>query len=154
MDEHLKMVYQKIASYCAYQERTHEEVRKKLGEFFIEEEDAEELIVRLIQDNFLNEERFAKSFASGKFRIKKWGKRRILHELKQKNLSEYSIRSAIQEIPAGDYEEVLLKLAQKKLLAIAGKESNKLIQKKKLVTFLVQKGYEPELVWKIIQPLV
>ncbi len=153
MEEHLKEVYQKLASFCAYQERTQEEVRKKLALLFVEEEEAEELIVQLIQDNFLNEERFAQSFAGGKFRIKKWGKKKILHELKRRNLSEYTIRSAMAQIDASDYVKTLSKLAAKKLGEIAQKESHPLILKKKLITYLVQKGYEPEMVWKVVDPL-
>ena len=153
MEEHLKQVYLKLTSFCAYQERTHEEVRKKLDTLFVEEEDAEEVIAQLIQDNFLNETRFAQSYAGGKFRIKSWGKKRILFELKRKEVSEYNIRLALQEIDSKENQSTLLKRAKKKLELLAKKESNKLLQKKKLVAYLVQKGYEPELVWSTIEPL-
>ena len=153
MEEHLKQVYQKAASFCAYQERTHEEVRLKLEKLQILSDDAEEVIVKLIEDNYLNEERYAKTYAGGKFRVKKWGKKRILIELKRKNLSEYSIRSAMKEIKEADYKETLQKLAEKKRESLSKKETNKLLLKKKLATFLMQKGYEPELVWETVEKL-
>jgi regulatory protein len=154
MEEHLKQVYQKAASYCAYQERTHDEVRKKLDKLFVLDDDAEIIITQLIEDKYLNEHRYAQTYAGGKFRIKKWGKNRILHELKRKNLSEYSIRSAMKEIKETDYKEALQKLAQKKMESLANKESNKLILKKKLATYLIQKGYEPELVWEMVEEVL
>lgn len=153
MEEHLKQVYVKLASFCAYQERTHEEVRKKLDSLFIEDDDVEEIIAQLIQDNFLNETRFAQSYAGGKFRIKSWGKKRILFELKRKEVSEYNIRLALQQIEDKEYKVTLMKLAKKKLELLSKKESNKLLQKKKLIAYLVQKGYEPDLVWSTIEPL-
>jgi len=153
MEEHLKQVYLKAANYCAYQERTHEEVRQKLEKLQIPSDDAEEIIAKLIEENYLNEERYAKSYAGGKFRIKKWGKKRIQLELKRKNLSEYSIRSAMKEIKDSDYKEALEKLAEKKLELLSQKETNKLLLKKKLATFLMQKGYEPEMVWAVVGKL-
>jgi len=153
MEEHLKQVYQKVTSFCAYQERTHEEVRKKLDKLFVEEEDAEWIISQLIRDNFLNEERFAHSFAGGKFRIKKWGRKRILFELKQKLVGERNIQSALNQIDLIEYKTTLRKLAEKKLEAICSKEKTEVLQKKKLVTFLIQKGYEQELVWALVDQL-
>lgn len=154
MEDHLKQVYPKIANFCAYQERTHEEVRQRLAKFFVLPDDAEIVITQLIEDKYLNEHRYAQTYAGGKFRIKKWGKNRILHELKRKNLSEYSIRSAMKEIKETDYKETLQKLAQKKLESLASKESNKLMLKKKLATYLIQKGYEPELVWEMVEQVL
>jgi regulatory protein len=154
MEEHLKQVYLKVANYCAYQERTHEEVRQKLEKLQILSDDAEEIIAKLIEDNYLNEERYAKTYAGGKFRIKKWGRKRIHLELKRKNLTEYSIRSAMKEIKDSDYKETLQKLAEKKQESLSKKEANKLLLKKKLATFLMQKGYEPELVWEVVERLL
>ena len=153
MEAHLLQVYQKMASFCAYQERTHDEVRLKLQKIDLLSNDAEQVIVKLIEENYLNEERFAKSYAGGKFRIKRWGKKRILIELKRRKLSEYSIRSAMKEIPDSEYKEALLKLAEKKKADLAKKESNPSLVKKKLGFFLMQKGYEPELVWETIESL-
>jgi regulatory protein len=150
MEEHLKQVYKKIANYCAYQERTHEQVRQRIEKLQILSDDAELLISKLISDNYLNEERFAKTYAGGKFRVKRWGRKRILMELKRRNLSEYSIRSAMKEISETDYKETLKTLALKKTDELSKKENNKLIVKKKLVFYLVQKGYEPELVWEMV----
>lgn len=154
MEEHLKQVYPKIANYCAYQERTHEEVRQRLAKFFVLLDDAEIIISQLIEDKYLNEHRYAQTYAGGKFRVKKWGKNRILYELKRKNLSEYSIRSAMKEIKETDYRETLQKLAEKKLESLESKESNNLILKKKLATYLIQKGYEPELVWEMVEQVL
>ena len=150
MEEHLKQVYKKMASYCAYQERTHEQVRQRLEKLQILSDDAELLISKLISDNYLNEERFAKTYVGGKFRVKRWGRKRILLELKRRNLSEYSIRSGMREISETDYKETLKTLALKKTDELSKKENNKLIVKKKLVFYLVQKGYEPELVWETV----
>ena len=129
MEEHLKQVYQKAASFCAYQERTHEEVRRRLDKLFVEEEDAEWIISQLIRDNFLNEERFAHSFAGGKFRIKKWGRKRILFELKQKQVGDRNIQSALNQIDVVEYKATLTKLAEKKLEAICSKEKTEVLQK-------------------------
>jgi regulatory protein len=154
MEEHLKQVYPKIANFCAYQERTHEEVRQRLAKFFVLPDDAEIIISQLIEDKYLNEHRYAQTYAGGKFRVKKWGKNRILYELKRKNLSEYSIRSAMKEIKETDYRETLQKLAEKKLESLESKESTSLILKKKLATYLIQKGYEPELVWEMVEQVL
>lgn len=153
MEEHLKQVYQKLASFCAYQERTHDEVRKKLDQLFVEEEEGEWLISQLIKDNFLNEERFAKSFAGGKFRIKKWGRRKILFELKQKQVSERNIHTAIGQIDNTEYKATLRKLAEKKWQEIARKNQNEVVIKKKLAAFLIQKGYEQDLIWETVKLL-
>ena len=155
MEEHLKQVYPKIANFCAYQERTHEEVRQRLAKFFVLPDDAEILITRLIEDKYLNEHRYAQTYVGGKFRIKKWGKNRILYELKRKNLSEYSIRSAMKEIKEADYKQTLQKLAQKKLeILLNNGESISPILKKKLAAYLIQKGYEPELVWEMVEEVL
>lgn len=154
MEDHLKQVYPKIANFCAYQERTHEEVRQRLAKFFVLPDDAEILIAQLIEDKYLNEHRYAQTYAGGKFRVKKWGRRRIQLELQRKNLSEYSIRSAMKEINDSDYKETLQKLAEKKLETLTNKEPDKLKLKKKLVTFLIQKGYEPEIVWETVEATI
>jgi regulatory protein len=153
MEEHLKQVYKKMANYCAYQERTHEQVRQCLERLQILSDDVELIISKLISDNYLNEARFANSYAGGKFRVKRWGRKRILMELKRRNLSEYSIRSAMNEISDNDYKQTLTTLAQKKNADLSKKENNQTILKKKLVFYLLQKGYEPELVWETVGKL-
>lgn len=138
----------KIASFCAYQERTHTEVRSKLNEYGIKTDEAEELIVKLISDNFINEERFARAFAGGKFRIKKWGKNKIIHELKQKGLSSYCIRMGLSEISEEDYQLTILDIIEKKESEVTDKN---LFQKKsKIGTYLISRGFEADLVWDVL----
>lgn len=151
MEKHLNEVYQKAASFCAYQERTHDEVRQKLATLYVLPDDAEQIVARLIEENFLNEQRYAESYAGGKFRLKKWGKRKILSELKRRNLSEYTIRTAMKQIDEDDYKATLQRLAQNKAALLSKKESNTLLLKKKLVTFLLQKGYELDSVMEVVR---
>ena len=110
-----EQAYVKIRHYCAFQERTQEEVKRKLSGYGVSWNDANVLISRLIEENFLNEERFARSFAGGKFRMKGWGRKKIEMELKMRRVSAYSIRKAImEEINIQDYEKTLQKLFEKK----------------------------------------
>ncbi len=141
-----KEAFLKISSFCAYQERTHDEVRKKLYEYGINKDAVEELISRLITENFINEERFAKSFAGGKFRMKKWGRLKIENELKARGLSAYCIRKGMAEIEDVDYEKTLKELIAKK--SAEEKEKNPFKKKHKISQYLIRKGYEPELVWE------
>src|ERR1700744_5902304 len=104
----------KARQYCAYQERCHSEVKEKLYSLGLYKKEVEELLASLIEENFLNEERFAIVFAGGRFRIKHWGKVKIRHELKQKQVSEYCIKKALQEINTEDYRQTLYKLAEGK----------------------------------------
>lgn len=140
-----KVVLKKICSFCTYQERTQDEVRKKLSEWKVFSEEAEEIIAWLILENFINEERFAKIFAGGKFRIKNWGKRKITFELKSRKLSPYCIQSALREISDEDYKEKIGVLIKKKSIGLI--ESNSLIKKQKIANYLITKGYESELIW-------
>ena len=139
---------QKIESYCAYQERCDQEVRKKLKSWFLYSEDVDILISDLIQNNFLNEERFASAFVSGKFRIKKWGKIKIKQHLKQKNISNYSINKALNEIDADDYMQTLQNLAAAKNKLITA--TNKWDRLGKLQRYLHGKGYEGEFINAVI----
>jgi len=143
--------YVKIAAFCAYQERTQQEVREKLGTYGLEEELIEYLIVRLIQENYVNEERFAKTFAGGKFRMKKWGRIKIRAELKARGLSAYCVQKGMNEINPDAYWQTLVELAEKK--NATEKESDALIRKQKIVRFLVGKGYEQDLVWEAVNGL-
>lgn len=138
----------KAQAYCVYQERCHSEVRNKLYEWGLWSKDVELIIAQLITDNFINEERFAKAFAGGKFRIKKWGRRKIITGLKQKNISEYCINKALQEIDNRDYIQVLKELLKKKAKEI--KEKNQIRFKAKLVSYAISKGFESDIVWDII----
>lgn len=141
--------FRKIKHYCAYAERSHSEVKKKLYGFGLYKTEVEELLSQLIEENYLNEERFAVAFAGGHFRMKNWGKQKIKYELKQKGISEYCIRKALAAIPDEDYRKALEKLSAAKLLTLAG-EQNIFTKKKKLQNYLVGKGFEFELIGELI----
>ena len=154
METHLKPIFIKAACYCSYQKRTHEEVRNKLKQLYVEDNDCEVIISHLIEDNYLNEQRYAETYAGGKFRIKKWGKRKILFELKKKNISDYTLKNSLKDISDKEYHTTLSKLAKSKLNALLKNTSDNLIIKKKLIAYLIQKGYEQELIWSVIKELV
>lgn len=134
---------QKACSYCVYQERTQAEVRAKLKSWGVEAERSEEIIAWLISENFLNEGRFARQFAGGKFRVNKWGKDKIIHALKSKGISDRCIAEALEEIANEDYQETLRLLIQKKALALKD-EPNDFVRKAKIHRFLRGKGYTAE----------
>jgi regulatory protein len=142
----------KIQQYCAYQERNHYEVRSKLLTLGLRGDDVEELIASLITDGFLNEERYAKAFAGGKFRMKKWGRLKIVNHLESKGLSSYCIRSGLKEIPEEDYIHTLKKLIASRSDDLV--EANIFAKRDKLSKFAIGKGYEPELVWTIVKELL
>jgi regulatory protein len=135
----------KAASFCAYQERCHEEVKEKLNEWGVWGIDADEIILQLIQQNYLNEERFAKAFAGGKFRTKKWGRVKIRLELKARKVSDFCIASGMKEIDPERYEKTLKELAEEKYVSL--KDKNSLVKKNKTATYLIGKGYEADMVW-------
>ena len=141
----------KLSSFCAYQERTQQEVREKLYEYGADKDLAEELIADLITENFINEERFARTYAGSKFRLKKWGRNRIIKELKNKEISSYCIRKGLEEIDAKDYIKTLEELLNKK--NTEEKEENPYKRKHKLSQYAIRKGYESELVWEVINEL-
>ncbi len=142
----------KIQNYCAYQERSHKEVKNKLYEYGLYSNQVEELISQLITDGFLNEERFAKAYAGGKFRIKKWGRVKIKHGLKALGLTKYCIQRGLNEIESADYSKTLKTLLKKKLAE--SKEQNPFKKRDKVARFAIGKGYESELVWEYIRDLV
>lgn len=144
--------FEKVKYYCAYQERSHAEVKKKLYGFGLYKNEVELLMSRLIEENYLNEERFAMAFAGGKFRIKQWGKTRIKFELKQRQVSDYSIKKALAAIPDDDYEKALHKLASDKITALKT-EQNIFTRKSKLQNYLVSKGYEFNLIAEILKKM-
>jgi len=152
LDRHL---LQKAAAYCAYQERTQDEVRKRLKKWGVEENDeADELIAELVTLNYLSEERFAKTYAGSKFRQKKWGKRRIKQELSRRGLTEYNINQGMNQIGDAAYEDTLRDLLKKKLASLERTESDSRKRKQKLVSYALSKGYENELIWKVLGELV
>jgi regulatory protein len=140
---------QKAKNYCAYQERCHSEVKEKLYSFGLHKKEMEELLSALVEENYLNEERFAVQFAGGRFRIKQWGKVKIKYELKQKQISEYCIKKALASINEKDYLKTAQKLFLQKLKTLKS-EKNIFIRKKKLQGYLLQKGFESSLIIKII----
>jgi regulatory protein len=135
----------KIKQYCAYQERCHAEVKDKLYSFGLHRTEVDDIIVQLIGENYLNEERFAIQYAGGKFRIKHWGKNKIKQALKMKQVSDYCIKKALKEIDDTDYLKTFENLAAQKMNLLKG-ERNIFIKKKKLQDFLLMKGYELDLV--------
>jgi regulatory protein len=142
----------KIQKYCAYQERCHSEVRTKLFEYGLRSSDVDEIITNLILSGFLNEERYAKAFAGGKFRMKKWGRLKIIHALEANGVSRNCVQSGLKEIDAGDYEKTLRAILERKNEDV--EESNIYSRRDKLSKFAIQKGYEPELVWKILREML
>ena len=142
----LQEATKKLEYYCAYQERCHQEVRQKLVTMHMIPEAIDIIIVHLLQHNFLNEERFAKTFVSGKFRIKAWGRRRLTYELKKKDIGKVNINQALAEIDIEEYIEVFNGLAEKKANSIT--ESNKHKKKQKLIDYLLYRGWETHLVYE------
>lgn len=134
---------QKLKHYCAYQERSHSEVREKLYSLGVWKKDHDGIMASLIEENYLNEERFAIAFAGGKWRIKKWGRVRIRHELKQRQVSDYCIRKAMKQIDEEEYIRVLNKLAEEKYASL--KSEQYLVRKKKTMDYLVSRGFEHHL---------
>ncbi|WEK36909.1 MAG: regulatory protein RecX [Candidatus Pseudobacter hemicellulosilyticus] len=137
---------QKARHYCGYQERSHAEVKEKLYGYGLRRQEVEELLSQLIEENYLNEERFATLFAGGKFRMKQWGRVKIKYELKQKQISEYNIRQAMKEIDEADYLVTLRTLAEKKWATIKGEGVNLFVKMSKTTDYLLQKGFENDLV--------
>ncbi len=139
----------KLRRYCAYQERCHEEVRSKLLELKVYGDELEEIIATLVAEDFLNEERYAKAYAGGKFRMKQWGRVRIEKELRFRKVSAYCIRKAMEEIPEEVYLETLHKLFQKARKQYAGGTPAQ--RHYKVRQFLLRKGYEPDLVFSLLR---
>lgn len=141
----------KLRHYCAYQERCHSEVKSKCFELGLRGEEVDAAIAALITDNFLNEERFAKAFAGGKFRTKQWGRKKILMELKQRQVSAYCIKKGMDEIDAEDYDKTLYSLTEKKYASLNGEQYLK--RKYKTMQYLLQKGYEPDLIQEAVEQI-
>ena len=140
---------QKIKQFCSYQERCHQEVKQKLYALGVWKSDIEEIISQLIQENYLNEERFAIQFAGGKFRLKQWGRLKIAYELKEKQISQYCVRKALLTIDDEDYQHTFSRLSSEKWKTLKG-EKNIFIKKRKMTNYLIQKGYEREMINALI----
>lgn len=148
----LQEATKKLEHYCAYQERCHKEVAQKLKDMYMIPEAMDVILVHLIQHNFLNEERFAKTFVRGKFKIKAWGRRRLTFELKQKDISKVNINQALAEISDDEYVGVFNDLAEKKAHSI--KETNLLKKKKKFIDYFLYRGWESHLVYDKANELI
>jgi regulatory protein len=141
----------KLRHYCAYQERSHSEVKTKSLELGLRGDEIDEAIAALIADNFLNEERFARAYAGGKFRSQKWGRKKILAGLKQHQVSTYCIKKGMEEIDDENYMNVLQSLIEKKYASLKGEQYLK--RQYKTTQYLLQKGYEPDLVSEILKQI-
>jgi regulatory protein len=138
----------KAESYCAYQERCQQEVRDKLYSWGLHEVQVENVIAELIASNFINEERFAKAYAGGKFRIKKWGRVKISIELKRRKISAYCIKKGLAEIEEEEYIKTLQKVAEVKIKAT--KERDSIKKKYKVMNYLLSRGFENDLVVEVV----
>ncbi|SFQ51073.1 regulatory protein RecX [Parafilimonas terrae] len=145
MNDTLQSALEKAKHYCAYQERCHSEARDKLYSLGLHRNEVEQLLTQLIEENYLNEERFAIAYAGGKFRIKQWGKEKIKYALRQKRISDYCIRKALSSIPNTDYNKTFNTVAGKKLATLKS-EKNIFIKKRKIKDFLQQRGFELKLI--------
>jgi regulatory protein len=147
----IKDAIKKIENFCAYQERCHEEVESKLRTMKMDSDEIDQIIAHLIKDNFLNEERFACSFARGKHRIKHWGKIRITNELKIRKINQRLITTALKEITPEEYIETFHKTADRIWENIT--EKNALKKRKKFCDNLLRKGFESNLVYEKVKDL-
>ena len=145
--------FQKLKHYCAYQERSHDEVKQKLYGFGLHRQEVEETISKLIEENYLNEERFAIAFAGGRFRSKQWGRVKIEYELKQKKVSPYCIKKALNEIDDDDYLKTLQQLARKKWSSLKAPGATEYVKSSKTTTYLLQRGFERQLIAQAIARL-
>ena len=141
-------IKRKLENYCVYQDRCHKEVEQKMREYQVIPEARELILLSLMKDNFLNEERFAKSYARGKFRIKSWGKQRIVRELKFRDISAYNLKTALKEIDATEYIATIYRITENRNAVIS--ESDIYKRKKKLIDFLMRKGFEYDLIYKVV----
>jgi regulatory protein len=142
---------QKIKHYCSYQERCHSEVKEKLYGYGLRKTEVETLLSQMVEEDYLNEERFAIQFAGGKFRMKQWGKQKIKYELQQKRVSDYCIKKALAHIDNDDYDTTLQKVALKKWNTLKGEQY--ISRQAKTMQFLLRKGYESKQVAAVVKDL-
>jgi regulatory protein len=147
----LEQALQKARHYCGYQERCHQEVKEKLYSFGLRRQDVDAAIATLIEEDYLNEQRFAVQFAGGHFRLKQWGKVKIRYELKQRQVSDYCIKKALAAIEEDDYLKALGKLATEKWATLKGETA--FVRRGKLHEYLVRKGYEQDRIAEVIKDL-
>lgn len=151
MDAYFQNVLNKARRFCAYQERYHQQLRDKLYEWKLHKKEVEEIISCMIEEGYLNEERFATAYAGGKFRVNEWGRIKIKSSLLQKKISDYCIRKAMNEINDREYKQTLKKIIDSKLKTIS--EKNPLKKNHKAAQFAISRGFEPDLVWGVIGKL-
>lgn len=144
-----KEAREKIEAYCAYRERSQQEVKQKLYDYGLYTDLVNEIISELIQNNFLNEERFARAFVRGKFSIKKWGRVKIRQALYPHHLSDYILQKAFTEIDENEYNIVLSEVIEKKARLV--KEKNEFRRNGKIAQYVIGRGFEPDMVWDIIK---
>ena len=147
----LNEVKSRIRFYCAKEVRCQQQVMDKLLDYGVSIGMSEEILLELIQEKYINEERYARSFCSGKFKIKKWGRQKIIFELKKKRVSEVCIQRGLEEINEAAYLHTLQQLLEKKKSLM--KNTNQFVRKKKMVDYVVRKGYESDLVWEAVHKL-
>jgi regulatory protein len=140
---------QKLRHYCRYQERCHSEVKNKLSELGVNKDEQDEMIMSMIEEDHLDEERFALAFTAGRFKMKQWGRKKIQYALKEKMVNEESIQKAIRQIDETNYIQVLKKLAKEKYSSL--KNDPYLVRKKKTLDYLMQKGFEVNLIKTIVE---
>ncbi len=144
----VREVIERIQSFCAIQDRSQYEVKKKMKSWGVEEYIIDNILSDLITEKFIDEHRFANSFCRGKFRIKKWGKIKIKNELKKRKISDSCINKGLEQIDKKEYRLLLSELFKKKKNSI--KEKNKFVRNGKIAKYLQQKGFENNLIWELI----
>nr|AOE09943.1 regulatory protein RecX [uncultured bacterium]CCF99389.1 regulatory protein RecX [uncultured Flavobacteriia bacterium] len=149
----LKEATAKLEGYCAYQERCHKEVNQKLREMRMIPEAVDIIILHLLKYNFLNETRFTQAYTRGKFNHKKWGKQRIVRELRYRDISKYNIDLGLKEITDEDYENTFNELAEKRHFQLSS-ENNLQKKRKKLADYLLYRGWESFLVYDKVNELI
>lgn len=146
----LEDALEKARRFCAYRERCHQEVKDKLYEMGLHRSDVDQVLSRLIQEDFLNESRFVEAYVSGKFRINGWGRRKIMLGLKAHRVSPWCLKSAFDQLDQAEYEETLRSLLRRKLAALKG-DSDKRI---KAARFATSRGFENELIIEVLNELL
>tara|TARA_Y200000002_G_C22349803_1_gene524540 strand:+ start:117 stop:587 length:471 start_codon:yes stop_codon:yes gene_type:complete len=144
MKKSTEYLYKKISLYCSYQERSHKEVLLKISKSNISKKETDEIVAKLITENFLNETRYAIAYARGKFRIKNWGKMKIINKLKQQNISSWNIKKAIDEIDKDEYSKSFNLIFNK--LNLKYNYLKNIYRKKKILSILYSKGWEYDLI--------
>ena len=147
----LKEIEGKLQYYCSYQDRCHKEVTEKLKTFNVKHHESNQIISNLINDNYLNESRFSESFVRGKFKIKNWGKIRIISELKRRNISPYNITLGLKEVEDQDYLNKFEEIFKKKLSSLSNLSSD--LKKKKIISYLQYRGWESNLIYSKINEI-